>query len=76
MNRRFEKIIQRRHDCIHNCDRPLVALQTLTKEGTVRNVIRHVRFLVTGCNSHLNTEFREFLLGLGCTPQTVSQVGY
>ena len=32
---RFRVIFQRRHDCIHNCDRPRVSPQPLDKGGTV-----------------------------------------
>jgi hypothetical protein len=75
-NKRFKVIIQRRHDCIHNCDRPYVSLQALPCTGTVGNVIRDVTFLVTRCNGHIDDEFRQFLVGLGFTAATINQVGY
>ena len=74
--RRYTAIIQRRHDCIHNCDRPKVALRRLRSANSVRRVVRDVEFLVVNTDSHINAEFRQFLLGIGCTPQTVNQVGY
>jgi hypothetical protein len=74
--RRYGVILQRRHDCIHNCDRPRISPQPLAAAGEVTKVVQDVEFLVTRCNDHINTEFREFLLGIGCPPATVSQVGY
>ena len=71
---RFEKIFQRRHDCVHNCDRPRVAPQELSLPGTVRKVIEDVVFLVNRCDEHIHAEFPEFLLG--CTRTVVAQCGY
>jgi hypothetical protein len=39
-------------------------------------VIEDVEFLVHRCDEHLNVEFREFLLGIGCSGATVAQAGY
>src|SRR5260370_27950141 len=36
----FRTIFQRRHDCIHNCDRPRVSPQPRDKGATVLNVIQ------------------------------------
>ena len=66
MQDRFETIFQRRHDCIHNCDRPRVAPQPLSREATVDEVIDDVEFLVHRCDAHIAAEFRQFLLDLGC----------
>jgi hypothetical protein len=76
MEERLGKIIQRRHDCIHNCDRPKMAPQPLVKGGTVIKVIEDVEFLVNRCDEHINREFREFLLLCGCPPAIVAQAGY
>ena len=76
MEERFGTIIQRRHDCIHNCDRPKVAPQPLVKGGTVIKVIEDVEFLVNRCDEHINGEFRQFLLDCGCPPAIVAQVTY
>lgn len=76
MQERYRNIFQRRHDCIHNCDRPKVSPQSLNRAGTVLKVIQDVEFLVPRCDQHINSEFREFLLRLGCTSATVTQVGY
>jgi predicted secreted protein len=73
---RFRSIFQRRHDCIHNCDRPRMSPQPLDKGGTVLKVIQDIEFLVNRCNEHINTEFREFLVGVGCPAATITQAGY
>lgn len=72
MRVRFEKVIfQRRHDCIHNCDRPRVAPQSLASAGTVRNIIRDVRFFGEQFDDHLNNHFPGFLTGLGFSAATI-----
>ena len=76
MQERYRDIFQRRHDCIHNCDRPKVSPQQLKRAGTVGKVIQDVEYLVTHSDSHINSEFRQFLTGLGCTPATITQAGY
>jgi hypothetical protein len=73
---RFRTIFQRRHDCIHNCDRPRMSPQPLDKGGTVLKVIQVIEFLVSCCDAHINSEFREFLVGVGCSAATVAQAGY
>ncbi len=73
---RFGAIFQRRHDCIHNCDRPRMSPQPLDKGGTVLKVIQDVDYLVHRCEEHINLEFREFLVGLGCSAATIAQAGY
>jgi hypothetical protein len=73
---RFRTIFQRRHDCIHNCDRPRMSPQPLDKGGTVLKVIQDVEYLVHRCDEHINSEFREFLVGVGCTAATIAQAGY
>jgi hypothetical protein len=73
---RFRTIFQRRHDCIHNCDRPRVSPQPLDKGGTVLKVIQDIEFLVNRCDEHINAEFREFLVGVGCSLATIAQAGY
>ena len=73
---RFRAIFQRRHDCIHNCDRPRVSPQPLRKSGTVLKVIQDVEFLVDRCDEHITSEFRQFLVSVGCTPATITLAGY
>jgi hypothetical protein len=76
MEDRFTDLFRRRHDCIHNCDRPRRRIQDLSVSGHVLKVIQDVEFLVNRCDEHITTEFREFLLGCKCTPATCSGVGY
>ena len=73
---RFRTIFQRRHDCIHNCDRPRVSPQPLDKGSTVLKVIQDVEFLVNRSDEHINSEFKEFLIGVGCSAATIAQAGY
>jgi len=73
---RFAEIFQRRHDCIHNCDRPRVSPQPLSKQRTVLKVVEDIEFLVTRCDEHITAEFKQFLLGTSCTPSTANGVGY
>lgn len=76
LEERFREIFQRRHDCIHNCDRPRVKPQPLTAADVVQRVLDDIEFLVRRCDEHINTEFRQFLLGTGCPAAVVGQVGY
>jgi len=77
MEQRFNDVIfQRRHDCIHNCDRPKVTPQRLRRPGTVSNVIRDAEFLVTRFEDHITSEVRHFLSGLGFSNAAIAQVGY
>ena len=76
MEKRFREIFQRRHDCIHNCDRPRVKPQPLSSADRVSRVIEDVAFLVRRCDEHINGEFRQFLLGTGCPAAVIGQVGY
>ena len=76
MENRFRVIFQRRHDCIHNCDRPRVKPQSLGEVDVVSRMIEDVGFLVRRCDEHINGEVRQFLLGIGCPATVVGQVGY
>lgn len=76
MKDRYADLFQRRHDCIHNCDRPKVSPQPLPLSGTVTKVIEDAEFLVRRCDEHINEEFRVFLLATGCPPAIVAQAGY
>jgi len=73
---RFAAIFQRRHDCIHNCDRPKVSPQNLVHAETVLRVIEDVEFLVNRCHEHITAEFRQFLVDAGCPPAIIAQVNY
>jgi hypothetical protein len=76
MEDRFAAIFQRRHDCIHNCDRPRVSPQPLAVAEHVLRVIEDVAFLVARCDNHINAEFRQFLLDRGCPAAIINQCGY
>ena len=72
-NSRFEAIFQRRHDCIHNCDRPKVSTQPIS-DTSVRKVIEDVDFLVNRSLETLSVEFTEYLVGLGFSGATRNRV--
>lgn len=76
LEERFGAIFQRRHDCIHNCDRPRVSPQPLKLGGTVLKVVQDVEFFVARCDAHINSEFRQFLLRCGCPLAIVTRAGY
>ena len=70
---RYEAIFQRRHDCIHCCDRPKYALQPISKT-LVQWVMHDICFLVNRCNDALLCEFPIYLRSLGFSGSTISQV--
>jgi len=70
---RFDVIFQRRHDCIHNCDRPKVSLQPISP-SVVEKAISDVEFLVTRSHQTLSAEFTTYLTSLGFSGQTRNQV--
>lgn len=69
----FEAIFQRRHDCIHNCDRPKVALQSIGAVEVLKRV-QDVEFLVHRCHDAFLVEFPLYLRGLGFNGATRAQV--
>jgi len=69
-------IFQRRHDCIHNCDRPRTAI--LSRHMTppyVRGVIVDIEYIVQRCQEDLINEFPIFLADLGFNAVTRNRVG-
>ncbi len=46
------------------------------KAAEFRRLIEDVEFLVTNCDAHLESEFRQFLVQIGCTNATITSVGY
>jgi hypothetical protein len=70
---RFEGIFQRRHDCIHNCDRPSVAPQRIT-DVAVAKCIQDVSFVVDRCHEALFAEFQIYLRTLGFNGVTRNRV--
>lgn len=69
----FDSIFQRRHDCIHNCDRPKVALQPI-EATAVEKRLYDIEFLVDRCNEAFLAEFPIYLQDLGFTASTRNQV--
>lgn len=64
MESRFTTIFQRRHDCIHNCDRPKVAVQRSNITPTyIRDVIDDIEYIVHRCQEEFISEFPIFLTG-------------
>lgn len=74
LTQRFTLIIQRRHDCIHNCDRPKVTLLRISSME-VQKTIEDIEFLVTELNQHIDSNLRRHLLSIGCTRTLVRRVG-
>jgi hypothetical protein len=73
METHYEEIFQRRHDCIHNCDRPHTALQNIT-QISAKKTIEDVTFLVERCFDSLHTEFPLYLQTLGFNGVTRNKV--
>jgi hypothetical protein len=73
MEDHFEVLFQRRHDCIHNCDRPRLALQGITPER-VQKTIDDLDFLVGRCNESFTQEFPTYLANLGFSAVTRNRV--
>ena len=77
LRERFDDgIFQRRHDCIHNCDRPRISPQRLDRAGTVRNVIRDVAFFGEQLDAHFENHFRAFLKHLGFSAATIQAAAH
>jgi hypothetical protein len=76
MEERLTMIFQRRHDCIHNCDRPKIAVVNRNMTPTyVRDVITDIEYIVNRCQEDLVTEFPIFLTNLGFNAVTRNSVG-
>jgi hypothetical protein len=73
MQDHFEEIFQRRHDCIHNCDRPKIALQGISPEHAGK-AIEDIHFLVARCNEAFLAEFPVYLTTLGFGAVTRNRV--
>lgn len=74
LKERFKQLIQRRHDCIHNCDRPEIALHRI-EAGTVGNVLKDVRFVVTSANNRIDEGFKVTMQHAGCSVRTLNAIG-
>jgi hypothetical protein len=53
-----------------------VSPQPLHKRGTVLKVIQDIEYLVHRSDDHINVEFRQFLVDVGCSATTIAQAGY
>lgn len=71
---RAQTLFQRRHDCIHNCDRPKTALQSITPRSSEK-AIDDMAFLVGRCIDHLRGEYPLYLRGCGFSGVTRNSVG-
>lgn len=74
LEKRFGKIFQRRHDCIHNCDRPRVAPQKISGPAT-KKVLQDIRFLIERCHETLLCGYPLHLKELGFDGVTRNKVG-
>ncbi|TIH06223.1 hypothetical protein D8779_20460 [Pseudomonas leptonychotis] len=74
LTNRFSSIIQRRHDCIHNCDRPKVTLLSITAIDA-QKTIEDIEYLVAELNQHIDSNLRRHLLSIGCSRTLVRRVG-
>jgi len=70
---KISTIFQRRHDCIHCCDRPKVAVQTINAVA-VQKKIEDLEFLVNRCHAELSAAFGPYLTSLGFSAGTRNQV--
>lgn len=77
MEERFGMIIQRRHDCIHNCDRPRSSIirSQVDTPAYVRKVVHDVDFLAKRVLDLLRQEFPLYLQRLGFSKTTRNRVG-
>jgi hypothetical protein len=73
MEAHYEELFQRRHDCIHNCDRPRTAIQPITQTSAEKTV-EDVTFLVERCLESLRSEFPLYLQARGFNGVTRNQV--
>ncbi len=75
LEERFSVIFQRRHDCIHNCDRPKLALQQVNiNSNYIRDVIADIEYIVNRCHEDFTSEFPIFLTHLGFNAVTKNSV--
>lgn len=69
----YDEIFQRRHDCIHNCDRPQLALQSIS-DTKAEKIIADIEFLIGRCHEAFVSEFTFYLTDLGFSAATRSRV--
>lgn len=66
-------VFQRRHDCIHCCDRPKSAVQSINLLA-IQKKIEDIEFLVNRCHAELSAQFGVYLKNLGFSGVTRNQV--
>ena len=72
---RYESIFQRRHDCIHNCDRPKIALDNRNlNQAALNKVVWDIEFLANRTQECILAEFPEWLRSLNATGATRGRV--
>ena len=71
---RIQVLFQRRHDCIHNCDRPKLAVRPISAYATLK-AIDDVVFLVERSAEHLRDECPHCFAARGFTGVTRNRVG-
>lgn len=69
----YKAIFQRRHDCIHNCDRPKIAPQKITSTEVDKR-IQDIEFLVDRSHEALVAEFSGYLSRVGFSGATRGRV--
>jgi len=72
--RRMQSIFQRRHVCIHNCDRPKLAIQAILADATLK-ALEDVLFLVNRCTDHMRGEYTHYLASMDFSRRTRNQIG-
>ncbi len=70
---RMRVIFQRRHDCIHNCDRPKSAIQSISRQQTSK-AIDDIEFLVYRCHEAFDCGFPKYLDNCGFSATTRNAV--
>lgn len=73
--KRYTDICQRRHDCIHNCDRPKATLLAVTYFST-HKVVEDIELLINFSNPHFESEFNHYLRNAGASALTRNATGY
>lgn len=73
---RLGAIVQRRHDCVHNCDRPDVAPQPIRGAQMVRQAVIDTEFFVHRSDEQIEQQFPVFLKGMGAAKTNIRSVGY
>lgn len=76
LEERFQMIFQRRHDCIHNCDRPKVSPNKRHVDSPiyVQKILFDIDFFVSRCADEITSEFSVYLQEHGFSTITQNRV--